>query len=84
MLKSDAPLLVNPKPSWHKLSWFMEFMASMKDCERNTIQTARLDIAAGRHLFAWAEAEAIDFDLKKKVSYCHRNKKPSPFLTRVS
>ena len=29
MLKSDAPLLVNPKPSWHKISWFMEFMLSM-------------------------------------------------------
>ena len=24
MLKSDAPLLVNPKPSWHKLSWFLQ------------------------------------------------------------
>jgi D-amino-acid dehydrogenase len=22
MLRPDAPLLVNPRPSWHKLSWF--------------------------------------------------------------
>ena len=22
MLKNDAPLLINPNPSWHKLSWF--------------------------------------------------------------
>ncbi len=29
MLKSDAPLLVNPKPSWHKLSWFAEFIGSI-------------------------------------------------------
>jgi len=29
MLKSDAPLLVNPKPSWHKLSWFAEFIANI-------------------------------------------------------
>ena len=28
MFKADAPLLVNPKPSWHKLSWFAEFVAS--------------------------------------------------------
>jgi hypothetical protein len=21
MLRSDAPLLVNPKPNWHKLAW---------------------------------------------------------------
>ena len=29
MLKSDAPLLLNPKPGWHKLSWLAEFIASM-------------------------------------------------------
>lgn len=27
MFTRDAPLLVNPKPSWHKLSWFAEFIA---------------------------------------------------------
>jgi hypothetical protein len=34
MLKSDAPLLVNPKLSWHKISWFEEFMGSMTDYEK--------------------------------------------------
>lgn len=29
MLTSDAPLLVNPKPSWHKLSWFIEFISNI-------------------------------------------------------
>ena len=28
MLKNDAPLLVNPRPTWHKLSWFAEFIAA--------------------------------------------------------
>ena len=65
MLKSDAPLLVNPKPSWHKLSWFAEFIASIPQYRQNTIETARLAIAAREHLFAWAEEEGIDFDLKK-------------------
>ena len=36
MLKSDAPLLVNPKPSWHKLSWFAEFIASIPQYTQNT------------------------------------------------
>ena len=85
MLKSDAPLLVNPKPSWHKLSWFMEFMASMKDYERNTIQTARLAIAARQHLFAWAEAEAINFDLKKQgILHIYRDKVGFDHAGRVS
>lgn len=65
MLKSDAPLLVNPKPSWHKLSWFAEFISSISQYRNNTTETARLAIAAREHLFAWAEEEGIDFDLKK-------------------
>ncbi|MBA1264643.1 D-amino acid dehydrogenase [Stutzerimonas stutzeri] len=65
MLKSDAPLLVNPKPSWHKLSWFAEFIGSISQYRNNTTETARLAIAAREHLFAWAEEEGIDFDLKK-------------------
>jgi len=75
MLKSDAPLLVNPKPSWHKLSWFAEFIASIPDYDKNTVETARLAIAAREHLFAWADEEGIDFDLKKKgILHIYRDK----------
>ncbi|PRB84655.1 D-amino acid dehydrogenase [Pseudomonas sp. MYb185] len=75
MLKSDAPLLVNPKPSWHKLSWFAEFIGAIPSYRQNTIETARLAIAAREHLFAWAEAEGIDFDLKKKgILHIYRDK----------
>ncbi|WP_454766971.1 D-amino acid dehydrogenase [Cupriavidus campinensis] len=66
MLRNDAPLLVNPRPTWHKLSWFAEFIAAMPHYRANTVATARLAIAAREHLFGWAEAEGIDFDLKKK------------------
>lgn len=75
MLKSDAPLLVNPKPSWHKLSWFAEFIANIPHYERNTIETARLAVAARLHLFAWAETEGIAFDLKKQgILHIYRDK----------
>jgi D-amino-acid dehydrogenase len=49
MLKSNAPLLVNPAPTWHKLSWFAEFIAAMPHYERNTIESARLAVAARQH-----------------------------------
>jgi D-amino-acid dehydrogenase len=76
MLKSDAPLLVNPMPSWHKLSWFAEFMANIPHYRRNTIETTRLAIAAREHLFAWAQAEGVDFDLKKEgILHIYRDKK---------
>ncbi|WP_075790810.1 D-amino acid dehydrogenase [Massilia putida] len=66
MLKNDAPLLVNPKPSWHKLSWFAEFVAAMPRYRDNTIVTARLAVAAREHLFRWAADERIDFDHKRE------------------
>lgn len=66
MLKSDAPLLLNPKPSWHKLTWFVEFLSAIPHYQKNTVETARLAIAAREHLFSWAEEEGIGFDLKKE------------------
>src|SRR3954463_5420045 len=65
MLKNDAPLLINPKPSWHKLSWFAEFIAAIPQYRDNTIASTRMAVAARQHLFSWAEEENIDFDLKR-------------------
>ena len=50
MLRGDAPLLINPKPSWHKLSWFAEFVGNIGRYKQNTIETTRLAIAAREHL----------------------------------
>ncbi|MFM6986257.1 MAG: D-amino acid dehydrogenase [Hydrogenophaga sp.] len=75
MLKADAPLLVNPKPSWHKLSWFAEFAAAIPKYRENTIATAKLAIAAREYLFGWAQAEGIDFDLKQQgILHIYRDK----------
>jgi len=85
MLKSDAPLLVNPTPSWHKLSWFAEFIASIPQYERNTVETARLAIAAREHLFSWAETEGIDFDMKREgILHIYRNKAGFDHAAKVS
>ncbi|MGO4152169.1 D-amino acid dehydrogenase [Cupriavidus sp. YAF13] len=85
MLKSDAPLLVNPRPSWHKLSWFAEFIAAIPHYRKNTIETTRLAIAARDHLFSWAAAEGIDFDLKKEgILHIYRDKAGFEHAGRVS
>ncbi|MFZ9335291.1 MAG: D-amino acid dehydrogenase [Burkholderiaceae bacterium] len=85
MLKPDAPLLVNPKPSWHKLSWFAEFVASIPRYRDNTIATARLAVQAREHLFAWAEAEGVDFDLKKRgILHIYRDKAGFDHAAKVS
>jgi D-amino-acid dehydrogenase len=85
MLKSDAPLLINPKPSWHKLSWFAEFMAATPHYRRNTIETARLAIAARKHLFTWAQAEGVDFDLRQEgILHIYRDKASFDHATAVT
>lgn len=62
LMRRDAPLLVRPAPSWHKLSWFAEFLAAIPRYEKNTTETARLAIAAREYLFAWASEAGISFD----------------------
>ena len=85
MLKADAPLLVNPKPSWHKLSWFAEFAAAIPKYRENTIATAKLAIAAREHLFGWAQAEGIDFDLKQQgILHIYRDKAGFDHAANVS
>ncbi len=85
MLKSDAPLLVNPKPSWHKISWFAEFIGNLPNYRKHTIETTQLAIAARDHLFAWAQNENIDFDLKKLgILHIYREKKGFEHAGKVS
>ncbi|BAB54587.1 D-amino acid dehydrogenase [Mesorhizobium japonicum] len=62
MLRRDAPLLMNPTPSWHKYSWLLEFVSNISRYRENTIETTRLAIAARKHLFEIADREGIDFD----------------------
>ncbi|MFM8576136.1 MAG: D-amino acid dehydrogenase, partial [Limnohabitans sp.] len=85
MMKADAPLLMNPKPSWHKFSWIAEFVANIPKYERNTIETTRLAIAAREHLFDWAASEGLDFDHKREgILHIYRDKKGFEHAGRVS
>lgn len=85
MLKSDAPLLLNPKPGWHKISWFCQFLAAIPHYQKNTVETAKLAIAAREHLFEWAAAEGIDFDLKQKgILHIYRDRDGFEHAGKVS
>jgi len=64
--KSDAPLLLNLTPSWHKYSWLAEFVAQIPHYRRNTVATVKLALEARRALFALADREGIQFDLEKR------------------
>ncbi|MFM0725076.1 D-amino acid dehydrogenase [Paraburkholderia strydomiana] len=66
MLTRDAPLLLNPLPTWHKYSWMGEFLRQIPHYRANTVETVRLALAAREHLFSIAEKEGIDFDLERR------------------
>ncbi|MEM8749090.1 MAG: D-amino acid dehydrogenase [Pseudomonadota bacterium] len=85
MFTPGAPLLVNPKPSWHKYSWMAEFMANIPNYERNTIATARLAIAAREHLKSYAEKEGFAFDCENEgILHIYKTKKEYDHATRVN
>lgn len=85
MFKSDAPLLLNPSPSWHKYSWLAEFISAIPQYKNNTIETTKLAIAARHQLFDWAEQEGIDFDLKKEgILHIYRDKKGFKHAEKVT
>jgi D-amino-acid dehydrogenase len=65
MLRSDAPLLMNLRPSYHKYAWLAEFCSQIPRYRSNTIDTVRLALAARQHLFRIAHEEKIEFDLKR-------------------
>ncbi|TWB50644.1 D-amino acid dehydrogenase [Nitrospirillum viridazoti] len=85
MLRRDAPLLVNPRPSWHKYSWFAEFLAALPSYRDNTIATTRLAIAARRHLLDMADREGIDFALEQRgILHVYRDAPALAHATRVN
>lgn len=85
MLRSDAPLLVHLHPTWHKLSWFAEFVSAMPNYHHNTIALARMAVAARDHLFQWADDEQIAFDLKRQgILHIHRDRAEFEHAVAVS
>ena len=77
MFKKDAPLLINPTPSWSKYRWISKFMleAFKGNATENTIATAQMGLHARWLYNRIAEEEKIDFDLRKTgILHFYKNK----------
>ncbi|MGB0683658.1 MAG: D-amino acid dehydrogenase [Magnetovibrionaceae bacterium] len=85
MFKPGAPLLVRPKPDWHKLSWMAEFMAAIPQYRDNTVSTVRLAIEARQHLRRMAQDEGIDFNCEDRgILHFYRTKAEFDQATKVT
>ena len=62
MFEGEAPLFVNPRPGWHKVSWMTEFLANIPRYKSNTTKTAAMAVAARAGLSEMAEKSGVDFD----------------------
>ncbi|MEM9278847.1 MAG: D-amino acid dehydrogenase [Pseudomonadota bacterium] len=85
MFEPGAPLLVNPKPSWHKYSWMAEFVANIPGYRRNTVNTVQMAIAAREYLKSHAKAEGFDFSCESRgILHVYDDKKDFDHATRVN
>jgi D-amino-acid dehydrogenase len=85
MMTKDAPLLLHPAPTWHKVAWLARFVAAIPRYRDNTVVLARMAIAAREHLFAWAAEEDIDFDLRREgILHLYRDKAGFAHAQQVS
>jgi D-amino-acid dehydrogenase len=85
MFSPGAPLLVNPTPTWHKISWMGEFVASIPKYEQNTVTTVRLAIEARKHLKRMAADENIEFDCEDRgILHFYEQKKDFDAAAKVS
>ncbi|EBA13775.1 D-amino acid dehydrogenase [Roseobacter sp. CCS2] len=62
MFEGEAPLSVNPRPGWHKVSWMTEFLANIPRYKTNTTKTAAMAVAARAGLAEMADKSGVDFD----------------------
>lgn len=85
MFERGAPLLVNPKPSWHKYSWMAEFVANIPHYRQNTIDTVRLAISAREQLRSTAKKEGFKFDFEERgILHIYNTKKEYDHATEVN
>ncbi|WP_312531288.1 D-amino acid dehydrogenase [Paracoccus sp. (in: a-proteobacteria)] len=85
MLKSDAPLSLSLRPSWHKYSWLMEFLGNMGNYRSNTTKTARLAVAARQRMREIADLEGIAFDRDDQgILHFYHSEKQMAHARRVS
>ena len=85
MFARGAPLLVNPRPSWHKYSWMAEFVGNIPNYRRNTVDTVRMAIAARALLKETARTEGFEFDCEERgILHIYNNKKDYDHATGVN
>ena len=85
MLQADAPLSVNPRPQWHKISWMAEFLANIPRYKANTIATTKLAVAARAGLLEMADHAGVDFDFSPAgILHFYKSQKDLDHARRVN
>lgn len=77
MLSKDAPLLINPLPSFHKYGWLVQFMMNIKHREQNTIETCEMALEAHTLYKEILHEEGVQdvniFKVNRGIMHIYRN-----------
>lgn len=85
MFQPGAPLLVNPRPSWHKYSWMAEFVGNIPNYRSNTIKTVELALAARQQLRSYAAKEGFEFFCEDRgILHVYRDEKEFKYARGVN
>ncbi len=66
IFKKDAPLLFNPRPTLHKLTWVLEFLANIPNHKKNTLYTAKMAIESRKEFKKILKEENLKINLEEK------------------
>ncbi|MEM6831980.1 MAG: D-amino acid dehydrogenase [Pseudomonadota bacterium] len=66
LFDKEAPLSLSLKLSFHKYSWFAEFVGAISQYEKSTADTVRMALIARAGLLEMAAEEGIHFHLEKR------------------
>ena len=67
IFKKDAPLLFNPRPTLHKLTWVLEFLANIPNHKKNTLYTAKMAIESRKEFKKILKEENLKINLEEDV-----------------
>lgn len=85
MFTRGAPLLVNPAPTLSKYAWMAGFIAAIPRYRANTLQTARMAIAARGLLREKADRHGFAFDCENRgILHVYASKAEFDHATEVS
>lgn len=65
LFRESSPIRIAPRPTWHKISWLIEFLMAGRHARENTVRLAMLALESRQALLRIAAEAQIKFDMRQ-------------------